>query len=82
MQSVAVRLIVDREREILAFVPKEYWSIEAELTPPGSAQAFRAKLMKIGTTDVGNGETCLLKSEAQVKPLLDDLAQAGIPWPG
>ncbi|OHE79124.1 MAG: DNA topoisomerase I, partial [Verrucomicrobia bacterium GWF2_62_7] len=31
VQSVAVRLIVDREREIRAFVPKEYWSVEAEL---------------------------------------------------
>ena len=32
-QSVAVRLIVDREREIEAFVPVEYWSIDARLTP-------------------------------------------------
>ena len=31
VQSVAVRLIVEREREIRAFVPKEYWSVEAEL---------------------------------------------------
>jgi len=30
VQSVALKLIVDREREILAFVPKEYWTIEAE----------------------------------------------------
>jgi DNA topoisomerase-1 len=32
VQSVAVRLIVDREREILAFVPREYWSITARLS--------------------------------------------------
>ena len=31
VQSVAVRIIVDREREIQAFIPVEYWSIEAEL---------------------------------------------------
>ncbi|NMA50292.1 MAG: type I DNA topoisomerase [Mollicutes bacterium] len=30
VQSVALKLIVDREREILAFIPKEYWTIEAE----------------------------------------------------
>ncbi len=33
VQSVAVRLIADREREISAFVPVEYWSITAQLTP-------------------------------------------------
>jgi DNA topoisomerase-1 len=76
VQSVAVRLIVDREREIGAFVPQEYWSIAAELTPPGGAQSFCARLIKIGAADVGNGDTCLLKTEAQVRPLLDDLAQA------
>jgi DNA topoisomerase-1 len=32
VQSVAVRLIVDREREILAFIPREYWSITARLS--------------------------------------------------
>src|SRR5690606_19720855 len=31
VQSVALRLIVEREREIRAFVPREYWSLEAEL---------------------------------------------------
>jgi len=37
VQSVAVRLIVDREREIAAFVPREYWSITALLAPQGEA---------------------------------------------
>ena len=32
VQSVALRLIVDREEEINAFVPEEYWSVEAKLT--------------------------------------------------
>ena len=31
MQTVALRLIVEREREIRAFVPKEYWTIDADL---------------------------------------------------
>ncbi len=33
VQSVALRLIVDREREIAAFVPVEYWSVDVRLTP-------------------------------------------------
>jgi DNA topoisomerase-1 len=59
VQSVAVRLVVEREREIQAFVPVEYWSIEAELQKqtedgrPSSvvSQAFRAKLVKVGDKD-------------------------------
>ncbi|MEN6581627.1 MAG: type I DNA topoisomerase [Armatimonadota bacterium] len=44
VQSVAVRLICDREREILAFVPIEYWSIAATLTPQEKEHLFDAKL--------------------------------------
>ncbi|MBV8153659.1 MAG: type I DNA topoisomerase, partial [Candidatus Eremiobacteraeota bacterium] len=43
VQSVAVRLIVDREREIGAFVPKEYWSITAQLAPQSVEQTFPAE---------------------------------------
>ena len=42
VQSVAVRLVVDREEEIRAFVPEEYWSIDAKLIPQGSRKAFAA----------------------------------------
>ncbi|KTS18728.1 DNA topoisomerase I [Pantoea dispersa] len=42
VQSVAVRLVVEREREIKAFVPEEYWEIDADLsTPKGDALAVR-----------------------------------------
>ena len=44
VQSVAVRLIVEREREIRAFQPVEYWSVEARLTPNGDEQPFIARL--------------------------------------
>ncbi len=44
VQSVAVRLVVEREREILAFVPLEYWTIEARMEKVGAEPAFRAKL--------------------------------------
>ncbi|HEX2986037.1 MAG TPA: type I DNA topoisomerase [Caproiciproducens sp.] len=42
VQSVAVRLIVDREEEIRAFVPEEYWTIDAKLIPKGSRKTFNA----------------------------------------
>ena len=42
VQSVAVRMIVDREEEIKAFVPQEYWTIDAKLTAPPSKAVFAA----------------------------------------
>ncbi len=48
VQSVALRLIVDREREIRAFVPREYWSVDARLTPDGEERAFLARLIQVG----------------------------------
>jgi DNA topoisomerase I len=81
VQSVAVRLLVDREREIDAFVPVEYWSIDAELARAatnghGKAQTLRARLVKVGNDDVGSGENCLLKTEASVQAILPDLEAA------
>jgi DNA topoisomerase I len=48
VQSVALRLIVDREREIQAFVSKEYWSVDARLSPDESGATFVARLMQVG----------------------------------
>jgi DNA topoisomerase-1 len=48
VQSVAVRLIVEREREIRAFRPVEYWSVDVRLTPQeGEEQPFVARLSRI-----------------------------------
>ncbi|MBA3690500.1 MAG: type I DNA topoisomerase, partial [Actinobacteria bacterium] len=47
VQSVAVRLIVEREREIQAFVPIEYWSVDVRLTPEQPEQPFVARLVQI-----------------------------------
>ena len=47
VQSVAVRLIVDRENEIREFVTQEYWSIDAKLTAHSSKKAFSAKLSAV-----------------------------------
>src|SRR3984893_7901595 len=47
VQSVAVRIIVDREREILAFVPVEYWSLQAELARRQARKTtFTARLLE------------------------------------
>src|SRR5947207_8591700 len=46
VQSVAVRLVVEREREIRAFVPREYWTIEATLATAGG-ELFAAELVRI-----------------------------------
>ncbi|MDP9242561.1 MAG: DNA topoisomerase, partial [Actinomycetota bacterium] len=48
VQSVALRLIVDREREIEAFVPKEYWTVDVRLTPDQEESPFLARLIQIG----------------------------------
>ena len=47
VQSVALRLVVEREREIDAFQPVEYWSIAAEVTPKSKSQAYLTRLAKI-----------------------------------
>src|SRR5687767_12049849 len=46
VQSVALKLICDRERAIKAFVPEEYWSVLAHLLAPGKPPAFPASLAK------------------------------------
>ena len=59
VQSVALRLVCDREREIDAFVAREYWSLIAELTTAAGAK-FEARLVgadgkKITRLDIGTG---------------------------
>jgi DNA topoisomerase-1 len=70
VQSVALRLIVEREREIEAFVPVEYWTIGAELKPDGLKSTFITKLAKI------DGNDPELPSEEIVKPILIDMETA------
>ncbi|MBI3739493.1 MAG: type I DNA topoisomerase [Chloroflexi bacterium] len=70
VQSVALRLIVEREREIEAFVPVEYWTIHAEFKPEGLKSTFVAKLAKIDGNDPS------LPNEAATKPILVDMESA------
>ncbi len=62
VQSVAVRLVVDREEEIKKFVPVEYWSIEADLRAALPPQ-FRSKLIKV------DGKKAELTSEGNTRPI-------------
>jgi DNA topoisomerase-1 len=70
VQSVALRLIVEREREIQAFMPVEYWSIAAEFLPQGGKDTFIAKLARI------DNEEPVLGNESIVNPILADMEQA------
>jgi len=70
VQSVALRLIVEREREIDAFESEEYWSIEADFLPEGGEVPYRAKLSKI------NSEDPELGSESDVEVILSDMRKA------
>ncbi|HEY5145110.1 MAG TPA: DNA topoisomerase, partial [Polyangiaceae bacterium] len=58
VQSVALRLIVDREREIEAFIPEEYWNCGAALTTEGTEHPFLGRLVSRGGEKlaVKNGE--------------------------
>jgi DNA topoisomerase I len=75
VQSVALRLIVEREREIEVFVPEEYWTLDAELSPSEAAgkkkrPIFTARLVRM------RGEDVSLRSEGDVSPILEELEQA------
>lgn len=71
VQSVAVRLIVDREREIEAFKPEEYWTIEGEfMSKVKSEEAFKALLVKKDDKKID------LRSSKDAKKVLKDLNKA------
>jgi DNA topoisomerase I len=58
VQSVAVRIVVDREREIRAFTAREYWTLKAVLVAP-NGDTFEADLVRIDgkKPEIGDGET-------------------------
>ncbi len=66
VQSVALRLIVEREREIQAFVPQEYWSITAQLQG-AKTQPFLSKLIKI------NKKKAHITNEKSATDIVNDL---------
>ncbi|MDF2521873.1 MAG: topoisomerase [Clostridia bacterium] len=89
VQSVAVRLICDRENEIKAFVPKEYWSLLAKLTDTKSKKSFDAKFYgkageKLEINDEKSMEELLAKLEG-VEYVVDKIKKGekkrNAPWP-
>jgi DNA topoisomerase I len=72
VQSVAVRLIAEREREIAAFIKEEYWTIEALLTPEKQDSPFTSRLYKYKDTLVVDRD-----SEKGNKFLITDAGTAG-----
>src|SRR5207249_6551479 len=71
VQSVAVRLIVEREREIEAFQPVEYWSLEAQLEGP-NPPPFTARLFKVRGERLDN-ERLRIENDAAAKALVGGL---------
>lgn len=69
VQSVATRLIVDKEEEIDKFVPEEYWNINAVLSKLKSKKTFEAKFY-------GKKSRIKLKNKEQVDKILEDIKDA------
>ena len=69
VQSVALRIIADREKEIEAFIPKEFWSLEADFTVPGVKKPLVAKYF-------GKNERTELSSKAEVDKIIKELKGA------
>ena len=77
VQSVAVRLIVEREKEIKEFKPQEYWKVTAELKTPSEdkdklrdVKTFKSILQKF------NNENVEIKNESQAKDIVNELQKA------
>ena len=70
VQSVAVKLIVDREEEIEKFIPEEYWNIYANLEDPNSKKRFEARFYG------KNGKKQEIHSEEEVNQILKDIDKA------
>lgn len=68
VQSVALRLVVEREQEIEAFVPQEYWSIEGRFESEG--QQFKAMLYSLGKERVQANGKFLITSEQQAQDIV------------
>lgn len=70
VQSVATRLICDREEEITNFNPQEYWTIEAELNDPKSKKNFTAKYYG------ENNKEVKLNSGSEAKAITEDIQKS------
>ena len=80
VQSVSTRLVVERERERMAFRSASYWDVEGDFTPDGDANLFTARLTSVDGQRVATGrdfgDDGLLTSAKAVQ--LDEAAATGI----
>ncbi|MEO6463183.1 MAG: type I DNA topoisomerase, partial [Candidatus Eisenbacteria bacterium] len=72
VQSVALRIICEREAEVRAFVPEEYWTVEAELETE-AGERFRAQLFRVGDRKLEDRE---LKAEGECLRLIDEMRKS------
>lgn len=70
VQSVALRFIVEREREIRKFVPQEYWTLDARLSPQEGPEAQKSFLSRL---DRINGEKPALKNQEETEKIKQEL---------
>ena len=69
VQSVALRIICDREDEINAFIPKEYWTLDAALSVPGDKKIFLTKY-------IGNEGKAELTTQEEVNKVIKELEKS------
>ena len=69
VQSVALKLVVDRENEIKKFVPTEYWTLNAELYPEAKKDIFKASLTKI------NNKKANIPNSEEMEKVLSELKE-------
>lgn len=81
VQSVAVRLVVEREREIRHFKPQEFWRIQAKLSPQGHQEPFWAELVEHGKKkcvskidEKKKEHQKILSTEQQAKELIQEFS--------
>ena len=75
VQSVALRMVVERERQIQNFVPQEYWTIEAELAKTSTdkkSPSFRARLAAIK----GKADKLKIERQSEAEPIVRQLKKA------
>ncbi|MDY7077564.1 MAG: type I DNA topoisomerase, partial [Chloroflexota bacterium] len=73
VQTVALRLVVERDREIENFVPVEYWTLDAEFSKVDDERRFRARLVRVGPTSKDKPD---LKTEADAQAIVEALEGA------
>lgn len=89
VQSVALKMVVDREREIISFVPQEYWTIKADVTPTDKKANFKVLLTEkngkkykpANAEQATATETELKNSEFKVKSVKKSVIKSHAPAP-